>query len=164
MAGSARRFASRRKTSCSSWRYAEVMPQPVAFSRMLMNRSSLMAPIVETAKLRSDVRFEVDLTRPPKPRQVERVIGGDNSSLRLLARIETLEDGRHTLILTPQHHIPSPLTLIPRDPIEKEMDGRVFNELSLRVTLSKDQIAVVVARSWTECKPRLYRTDGRRRR
>jgi hypothetical protein len=123
--------------------YSEAMPQPVGFSRTLINRSAFAVPIVETARLRGDLRFQMDLTRPPKPRDVEMVQGGDNSRLRLLARIETQPDGQHTLILTPQHHIPSPLNLIPRDPLEKEMDGRVFDEIALRVTLGKDQIAVV---------------------
>lgn len=123
--------------------YSEVMPKPVAFSRLLINRSSYPVPIVETPRLRSDLHFEMDLTRPPRPRTVETVRGGDNSTLRLLAKIETEADGRHTLVLTPMQHIPSPLNLIPRDPLEKEMDGRLFDELSLRVTLGKDQIAVV---------------------
>lgn len=124
-------------------RYSAVMPQPVGFSRMLMNRSTYPAPIVETPKLRSNVRFEVDLTLPPRPRLVEKANGGESSTLRLLAQVQTLDDGRHTLVLTPQHHIPSPLNLIPRDPIEKEMDGRVYDELALRVVLGKDQIAVI---------------------
>ena len=123
--------------------YSEVMPQPVAFSRMLINRSTYPQSIIETPRLRSDLRFEMDLTRPPRPREVEMVQGGNNSTLRLLAKIETSEDGRHTLVLTPQHYIPSPLNLIPRDPFEKEKDGRIFEELSLRVTLGKDQVAVV---------------------
>ena len=124
-------------------KYSEVMPQPVAFSRQLINKSTYYVPIVETPKLRSDLRFPVDLTRPPRPRLIESIQGGNDSKLRLLARIETGPEGQHTLVLTPQHHIPSPLDLIPRDPLEKEMDGRVYEELSLRVTLGKDQIAVV---------------------
>ena len=123
--------------------YTEAMPRTVSISRMLINKSAYPVPIVETPRLPSDLRFEMDLTRPPRPRHVETVQGGKGSSLRLLARIEMEADGRHTLVLTPQHHIPSPLNLIPRDPLEKEMDGRVYEELSLRVTLEKDQFAVV---------------------
>jgi hypothetical protein len=123
--------------------YSKAMPQPVAFSRVLINRSEHPVAVLTTPRLRSDVRFEMDLTRPPRPRNVEMIQGGEGSTLRLLARIETTEDGQHTLVLTPQHHIPSPLNLIPRDPLEKDMDGRLFDELSLRVTLGKDQVAVV---------------------
>lgn len=123
--------------------YSKVMPQPVAFSRMQINRSTQPTPIIETPTLRSSLRFKTDLTQLPRPRKIEFIKGGNNSTLRLLARIETLPDGQHTLILTPQHHIPSRLNLIPRDPFDKAMDGRVYDELSLRVTLSKDQIAVV---------------------
>ncbi|MFK7790266.1 MAG: hypothetical protein AB8C95_12335 [Phycisphaeraceae bacterium] len=124
-------------------RYSAVMPKPVAFSRLMINRSVYPVPIVETPRLRGDLRFQMDLTQPPRPRNVENVQGGDSSTLRLLAKIETEADGRHTLVLTPMHHIPSPLNLIPRDPLQKELDGRIFEELSLRVTLGKDQIAVV---------------------
>ena len=119
------------------------MPETVSISRTLINKSAYDVPIVQTPRLPSDLRFEMDLTRPPRPRLVEAVQGGQGSSLRLLARIETGADGRHTLVLTPQHHIPSPLNLIPRDPLEKEMDGRVYEELALRVTLENDQFAVV---------------------
>jgi hypothetical protein len=124
-------------------KYSKAMPQPVGFSRQLINKSVHPVPIVQTPKLRGDLRFQIDLTQPPRPRLVETIKGGEGSTLRLLARIETGEDGQHTLVLTPQHHIPSPLGLIPRDPLEKEMDGRVYDPLSLRVTLGKDQIAVV---------------------
>lgn len=123
--------------------YTEAMPQTVSISRTLINKSTYPVPIVQTPRLPRDLRFEMDLTRPPRPRHVEMVQGGEGSSLRLLARIETEEDGRQTLVLTPQHHIPSPLNLIPRGPLEKEMDGRVYEELSLRVTLDQDQVAVV---------------------
>jgi len=123
--------------------YSEAMPQPVACSRSLINRSAHPVSILTSPRLRSDLRFEMDLTRPPRPRTVQMIQGGEGSTLRLLAQIETEDDGRHTLVLTPQHHIPSPLDLIPRSPLEKEMDGRVYDELSLRVTLGEDQIAVV---------------------
>jgi hypothetical protein len=123
--------------------YTEAMPRPVAFGETLINQSPHPTPIVQTPRLRNDVLFEVDLTRPPMPRRVENVAGGDNSTLRLLAHIETETDGRHTIVLTPIHHTPSPYTLIPRDPIEKELDGRVFDELTVRLTLGPDQIAVV---------------------
>ncbi|MEM6257023.1 MAG: hypothetical protein AAGI37_01760 [Planctomycetota bacterium] len=123
--------------------YSEAMPQPVAFSRILINKSSYPVSILETPRLRGDLRFEIDLTRPPRPRSVETIQGGDNSTLRLLAKIETDAEGRHTLVLTPQHYVPSPLNLIPRDPLEREMDGRVFEELTLRVTPGEGQVAVV---------------------
>ena len=123
--------------------YSEAMPKPVAFSRVMINKSDYSVPIIETARLRKDVLFEVDLTRPPRPRQIEKIKGGESSTLRMLARIETEADGRHTLVLTPQHHIPSPFDLVPRDPLEKEMDGRVYDELSVRLTPGPNQVVVV---------------------
>lgn len=123
--------------------YAEAMPQPVGFGETLINQSPHPIPIIETAHLPGDLRFRIDLTRPPMPPKVETIVGGKDSTLRMLARIETEDDGRHTIVLTPQHHIPSPFGLIPRDPLEKELDGRLFNELTVRVTLEPKQVAVV---------------------
>lgn len=123
--------------------YTDAMPAPVALSETLINRSAHPIPVLETPRLSSDLLFEIDLTRPPMPRHAEDIVGGKNSTLRLLARIETEEDGRHTLVLTPHHHIPSPYDLIPRSPLEKELDGRVFSELTVRLTLDPDQVAVV---------------------
>ena len=123
--------------------YAEAMPQPVAFGESMINQSRYPVPILETARLRGDLRFEIDLTRPPKPRHIEDIKGGDNSRLRILARIETDEQGRHAIVLTPQHYVPSRFDLVPRDPLDKELDGRVYDELTVRLVPGKDQIAVV---------------------
>lgn len=123
--------------------YSEAMPQPVAFSRTLMNKSDYPVAVLETPRLRDEVRFQIDLTRPPRPRLVETVEGGDNSTLRLLAQIVTEDDGRHSIVLTPQHYIPSPFDLVPRNPLDKDLDGRVYDELTLRLTPSDNQIAVI---------------------
>lgn len=123
--------------------YDKAMPNPLASGTSKFNQSSHPIPIIQTSRLSSNLRFEVDLTRPPKPLKIERVAGGKGSTLRLLARIETEEDGRHTLVLTPHHHIPSKYNLLPRDALEKELDGRIFKELSVRLTLDNDHVAVV---------------------
>lgn len=123
--------------------YTNAMPEPVALGQGAINQSPHPTPIIETARLSPNLRFDVDLTRPPSPRQVEQVVGGKSSTLRLLARIETDNEGRHILVVTPHHYIPSPYDLIPRNPLVKELDGRVFNELTIRVPLEADQLAVI---------------------
>jgi|GEM_PF-3015621 len=123
--------------------FALAMPTPVAYGESFISQSAHPIPILETAQLRSDLRLQIDLTQPPRPRAVETIAGGKSSRLRLLARIETDKQGQHTLVLTPQHYVPSPLTLIPRDPLEKELDGRVYSELSIGLKLGTDQVAVV---------------------
>lgn len=123
--------------------YRLALPAQVGSNTTLINQSPHPVPIIETAQLPGDLFFEVDLTRPPMPRRVEDLVGGKQSRLRLLARIETEDDGRHTLVITPQHFIPEPYDLIPRDPLVKELDGRIFNELAVRLTIEPNQIAVV---------------------
>jgi len=123
--------------------FASEMPNPIARGTTTINQSSQPTPILESPALPGSLRLEVDMTRPPYPRHAERIAGGNNSTLRLLARIETLEDGGHQLVLTPHHYDPSPFDLLPRDPFEKQLDGRVFDELAVRLPIGPDQIAVV---------------------
>ena len=123
--------------------FGQAMPEPVSSATSVMNQSKLQTPIIESPLLPSGLRFQLDVTKPPYPRQTAPIIGGKNSRLRLLARIETLPTGQHQLILTPHHYIPSPFTLIPRDPYEKLLDGRVFEEMTIKLPLDENQIAVV---------------------
>lgn len=123
--------------------YAQAMPQPVAFGESVINKSDYPVPILETAQLRNNLRFEIDLTRPPRPRQVGVIQGGKRSTLRMLAQIKTDDEGRHRLVLTPHHFIPSRFDLVPRNPLEKELDGRVFEELAIELTPGEDQIIVI---------------------
>lgn len=123
--------------------YSEAMPQPISFGESAINRSDYLNPILESPKLRSDLSMPIDLTRPPKPRHVETIRGGENSIVRLLAQIQTDESELHSIVLIPQHHIPSPFDLVPRSPLVKMLDGRVYEELTLKLNLGADQIAVV---------------------
>lgn len=123
--------------------FAKAMPRPLAFGEFYMNKSDYLVPILETSRLSTDVGFQIGLTRPPRPLHVEDVVGGKNSTLRMLAKIEDGPDGEQVLVLTPHHYIPSRLNLIPRNPLDKELDGRIFEELSIRLPLDNDQIAVV---------------------
>lgn len=124
--------------------FGQAMPTPLASSRAVMSQSKHDVAIIETPVLSPNLRFEVDLTRPPEPARFEAVTGGRNSRLRLLARLSPSgEAGAYTLTLTPQHYVPSPFDLIPRDPLEKELDGRVYEALSMRLKVRPDQIVVV---------------------
>ena len=123
--------------------FGQAMPAPLASTQTVIGKSKHPVPIIETPLLSPNLQFEVDLTQPPRPIALEPVIGGKNSRLRLLAQLETKDTGEHTLVLTPQHYVPSPFDLIPRDPWLKELDGRVFEELRLRIPLKPEQIVVV---------------------
>lgn len=124
-------------------RFGQLMPDPIGSGESTLIQSPRLAPLFESAQLSEALRFEVDLTKPPYPRQTVAVKGGGNSRLRLLARVQTLDDGRYQLVIVPQHYVPSRFDLIPRSPFDKMLDGSVFDPLTARVTLGPNQIAIV---------------------
>ena len=86
--------------------------------------------------LRAD--FVADLTRPPAPRHVESFTGGQ-ARLLITARPAT---GGAALDIIPQHYL-ARRTLVVRDPLDKLLDGRVFEELAARVVLPPGQALVL---------------------
>ncbi|MEX0885576.1 MAG: hypothetical protein WD009_03970 [Phycisphaeraceae bacterium] len=98
----------------------------------------------------TDAGYPVELRRSPRlagaaavklpgVEQPERVRGG---AMRLLAQVRAHGPGSVSLALVPHHQDHRP-TLLPRDPLERELDGRVFEELAARVDLQAGQWLVV---------------------
>jgi hypothetical protein len=83
--------------------------------------------------------FVADLTVPPGPVYKETFTGG---RLRLLLASRPLGNRAVRVTLTPQHFVPA-VSLLPRDPIEKILDGRVFSELSIELDARPDQALVL---------------------
>ena len=100
--------------------------------------------------LRVVERFEpgtfVDLTIPPYSRRVDVLRGG---RLQLLAAAEPAESGAVVRVTLKPHHFVPRATLTPRDPLEKSLDGRVYDELALRIPLPADQL-LVIGLDWPE--------------
>lgn len=80
----------------------------------------------------------VDLTVPPFAPRVEELLG------RRVALLMELAPGDSGLVvtLTPLHQRPMP-TVVPRTAAEKELDGRLFTELAIRLTIPRGSHAVV---------------------
>ena len=79
-----------------------------------------------------------DLTVPPFAPKREFVRG---HRLQLLAALQP--SGNATRVeLTPQHHVPR-MTLRPREPLEKALDGRIFEELSVPLVVPGDRFLVL---------------------
>ncbi|MEX0654902.1 MAG: hypothetical protein WD534_13515 [Phycisphaeraceae bacterium] len=72
----------------------------------------------------------------------EQVVELDRGRVRLLIRMEANPVGGVTVELTPHHQLPGS-SLIPRDPLEKELDGRVFDELAVAFDLNRNDVLVV---------------------
>ena len=83
--------------------------------------------------------FIADLTRPGSPVELVDMDGG---RLQLLASVQPAAAGFTRFALTP-HHYRHRFSLTPRDVLEKELDGRVFDELGVDVSLSPEDVLVL---------------------
>lgn len=119
-----------------------------AMTRPLSQRSMLLtgSPQPALRSPRLNAQAVVDLTRPPMQRRVRKVSGG---RLQLLIHTEPsgLADAAElepsvALVLSPHHHVPQ-ATLLPRGPLEKALDGKVFEDLALRVQVPRNKMLVL---------------------
>lgn len=125
--------------------FAEQLPTIHGESRAKLIGSPYPSSVRSTPRLIQPVM--VDLTDPPKSPVVLRVRGG---RLQLLAKITRDESGQAYLELTPHHYKPKP-DLVPRSPLEKQLDGRVFVPLTARLALTPDTAVVVgLHRPWPD--------------
>ncbi len=116
---------------------ARVVGEPMAVRDAQLTASDIPTAIRRSPPLRTTV--PVDLTVPPYAPRIEHAEGG---RMQLLARVERDTAGRLLLDLIPHHHLPRP-TFHARHPMEKALDGRVFESIAVRVALSRRQLLVV---------------------
>ena len=83
--------------------------------------------------------FVADLTRPGSPVDRVEMEGG---RLQLLASVRPTVGGGTRFALTP-HHYRHRFSLTPRDVLEKELDGRIFHELGVDVSLALQEVLVL---------------------
>ena len=124
-------------------KFVEALPTAFGVRTEQMLGSSHPLPVLQTPRVRGVVTL--NLTVPPMAMQKETVTGG---RLQLLARME--RDGRAGLVLDllPHHYVPQ-LSLKPRSPLEKELDGRIFHELGVRAAVPPTHLLVVgLYRPW----------------
>lgn len=122
--------------------FAQHMPEVLELFETQVYTSSHPVAVMRTPRLRNDVRIPVDLTLPPAPPHNETILGGEDGKLQLLARLE-IEDGKTYVILTPHHAQPDGNRLQPRDLLERELEGRMYDELAIRVELTDDRLLIV---------------------
>lgn len=123
--------------------FVKALPRSEGVSHAQLLASEHPTPIIRTPRLKSFVT--VDLTVPPGAVREEKITGG---RLQLLARVSN--DARAAMVVDvlPHQYIPK-LTLEPRDPLLKELDGRLFNELGVRVEVPPSHLLVVgLFRPW----------------
>ncbi|MEE9403274.1 MAG: hypothetical protein V3V20_00135 [Algisphaera sp.] len=99
-----------------------------------LNRPSVL---LESQTLRAT--FFADLTRPAQAEHIETFRRGQ---ARLLTTMTPTGPASATIRIIPQHHLPR-ATLLARGPLEKMLDGRIFDELTLPVNIGPGQALVV---------------------
>lgn len=101
------------------------------------------APLLAAPPLRRPV--VVDLTVPPRSVREERIEGG---RVQMLVRSMRDRRGQLYIELIPHHYKPE-VSLLPRSPLEKMLDGRVFQELSVQLPVMPGQVIVLgLYRPW----------------
>jgi hypothetical protein len=123
--------------------FADKLPTMVAtpISRFVLGHQP--APLHIGPLLRSETQVDLADLSDQAPSQVQR------GSWRLLARART-QAGQVNLGLMP-HHYRSRLSLLPRDPLEKSLDGHVLEDMMVQVALQSDTVIVVgLHRPWPE--------------
>jgi len=106
-------------------------------SRAKLFTSFYPTAVRSTPRLREPV--PIDLTTPPRSPTIYRAHGG---RMQMLVRIGQSDDGLAFVEITP-HHFKPKTDLIPRSPLEKQLDGRVFRELSAMLPITPDTAIVI---------------------
>ncbi len=125
--------------------FAKALPPIYGESQAKLYSSHYPTAARSTPRLLEPVM--VDLTVPPKSPTEYKAIDG---RLQLLIRIGRSETGLAFVELTP-HHYKQKTDLIPRSPLEKQLDGRVFRELSALLPITTDTAIIIgLNRPWPE--------------
>lgn len=126
-------------------KFAEALPRPIATGQSRLFSSNHPMPIHRAARIRGPIL--VNRTVPPMAALRTLVRSG---RLQLLGRLVRGRRNGILFDLIPHHHVPK-LTLTPRDSLEKELDGRTFDELRVQVELVPNQILVIgLYRPWPQ--------------
>jgi len=125
--------------------FSDALPGVMHRARSQLVTAAQLAP-VRVAPPQPGVTV-VDLTIPPRAPQLDRVRGGRIQLLGRLLDPATDGDPADTpaeliLHLIPHHHKPK-VTVRPRTPAEKALDGRVYHELGVRVHVPADRVVVL---------------------
>ncbi|CAN0460601.1 unnamed protein product, partial [Ectocarpus fasciculatus] len=115
--------------------FLEALPRNWGNRRKEMWGGDEPVVLVRSRPIRAE--FFADLTVPPFAPQRETFKG---NTVAMLMELRPQRGGFTLVTLTPQHHRPRQ-TIRPRTPQEKLMDGRIFEELSVRVAVPEEGMA-----------------------
>ncbi len=117
--------------------FVGLLPRTVSQHRGVIVASADLFALRTSPRLRYPAR--VDLAVPPQAAQVVTVRGGE---CQLLSRVDQDASGRTVFELIPHHHVVR-ATVLPRTPQAKALEGRIFDELALRVPVEPDELLII---------------------
>jgi len=116
----------------------DALPQPSSAYRTRMTASDIPTPLDYDLVIRRRQRCVVAL--PDGVFEQLTLTGGRG---RFLIEAAPQDDGSVLVSMTPQHH-QQKVSVAPRSVLEKQLDGRVFEQLRLQVRLEADEFLVVM--------------------
>jgi len=116
----------------------EKLPRILGSRRTMLLASDRPAELIQAPRQPEPIR--ADLSMLPEADPATRTLRGGR--LRLLSRVEGEAQGQLVLHLIP-HHYKQRVSIKPRDPMEKELDGTVFRDLTLRMPVPRNQMLVI---------------------
>lgn len=117
--------------------FLDQLPGTGHIERRQMLTSNLPTPIDLTPPISRTVYIEVIHAGDQRER-----VRLDRGVCRLLLQSQPQSDGSVMLSLTPQHFFPQE-SVRPRTPMEKQLDGRIFQSLELQCVMSREQVLVI---------------------
>jgi hypothetical protein len=119
-------------------KFKERLPSPLDSRLTTMYAAGHAAPMMDTPQLNQPYQARVPL-EGDRQGGVTRLRGG---RIQLLAKAQTDTTGQVYVHFTPHHYKPE-ISIKPRGPMAKELDGRVFEELSIRLPRPRNQYLVI---------------------
>lgn len=117
--------------------FFEALPPPVVTQRTQITATEHPVVLRRSPYLRGTAM--IDLTVPPRTVEEVPVTGG---RLQLLAQMRSEPFGVVSLNLLPHHYLPE-VSLLPRGPLAKQLDGRIFEEIGVRLNVASNRLLVI---------------------
>ncbi len=102
-----------------------------------MSASPHLAPALRSPPLRRPVTVISSIAEP-----ADETITLSDDRIQLLARLANADHGRFVIDLVPHHHVPV-ATMLPRHPLEKQLDGLILFDLAVRLEISSHESVVI---------------------
>lgn len=119
------------------------LPRLIRVREILVAAASHPSVLCRSARLDQPVTMHLPHAQADQPAETQQAAGG---WLQLLANMGE----SNQLIITPHHFLPQ-RTLRPRDPLEQQLDGTMYDPLRIRVDMVPRQVIIIgLHRPWSD--------------